>query len=90
MPLSNAAQFDTWATLMQSMVNVMQQNNSTTKDYYVMPDLSKSFGVFDGERGAQEAKLWLIHVESTARLHKWPSTFLLETTTGQLRGAAKS
>ncbi|KAK9728552.1 hypothetical protein QE152_g17919 [Popillia japonica] len=70
----------------------MEANDSkgtrNVKSYNVMPDFSKTISVFNGE-DLSKAKPWLNEIETTARLHDWPSAFMLETAKNHLTSAAR-
>lgn len=78
--------------LLQQNISVLQQSAAAAAQpsYHVMPDLSKTIGEFNGRDGPIEARQWLDHVETSARLHQWPEAFLYETASSHLRDAARS
>lgn len=80
--------------LLEVMTGILQQNagilamltqqksergQDTTRNFNVMPDLSKSIDVFNAENGPKQAKDWLKQLETTATLHDWPDSFTYET-----------
>lgn len=85
-------------TMLNTMNMLMQQNatmlqmitsqNDTSKNFSIMPDLSKSINDFNGENGVLKAKHWIEQIENTAMLHSWPESFTFETARIHLKGAA--
>ncbi|KAM7283241.1 uncharacterized protein ISCGN_000370 [Ixodes scapularis] len=54
-----------------------------------MPNLGKNISKFDGSEDAASAREWVENLRRTATLHKWPSSFLLESAKSHITGAAK-
>lgn len=84
--------------LQQQQSNTSQNNQSVSgasvndenlRNFHIMPDFSKTIADFSGEKGPQDAKMWLSQIKTTAQLHSWPDTFLFETARSHLCGAAK-
>ncbi|CAN7996098.1 unnamed protein product [Ixodes hexagonus] len=55
----------------------------------VVPDLSRNILKVDGGEDAASARDWVGNLRRTATLHKWPTSFLLETAKAHIMGAAK-
>ncbi|KAK9739173.1 Zinc knuckle [Popillia japonica] len=81
--LNSVLQQNQWLLMLQLL-----NNQSNVKSYNVMPDFSKTISVFNGE-DLSKAKAWLNEIETTARLHDWPSAFMLETAKNHLTSAAR-
>ncbi|KAH7985965.1 hypothetical protein HPB49_026183 [Dermacentor silvarum] len=47
--------------------------------FQVMPDLSNNITSFNGCEDAPSAKDWIENIRTTATLHSWPESFMLET-----------
>ncbi|XP_023313143.1 uncharacterized protein LOC111693176 [Anoplophora glabripennis] len=73
----------------QQPVASATDEENTTKNFNIMPDLSKTIDIFDGENGPVSANKWLKQIESAAVLHSWPAPFAFEAAKNSLKGAAK-
>ncbi|KAK9739910.1 Retroviral aspartyl protease [Popillia japonica] len=104
-PLNNDTTDQNMTQLFQAMTVSLQQNtmllnmlmnerredkrdSELKENYNIMPDFSKSVQTFTGEN-FNDGKLWLDSIESTARLHRWPEPFILETAKNHLIGPAR-
>ncbi|KAH7944762.1 hypothetical protein HPB49_000292 [Dermacentor silvarum] len=57
--------------------------------FQVMPDLSNNITSFNGCEDAPSAKDWIENIRTTATLHSWPESFMLETAKSRLTGPAR-
>jgi len=65
------------------------KNENTIPSFNVMPDLSKSIDLYNGEQGPRSASIWLRQIQTTATLHQWPDVITFQTARTHLDGAAK-
>lgn len=63
--------------------NIAQQSS-----LHVVTDYSKTIDKFSGEKGPVAAKQWLDHLETSAKIHRWPDEYTFEVASSNLCGAA--
>lgn len=76
------------STMLKLLLNEKSKNENNSQTYSIIPDFSKSISVFNGEN-LTSSKVWLEAIESSAALHNWPESFMLETARTHLMGAAQ-
>lgn len=58
------------------------------EQYCIMPDLTKGISNFSGTSTGTTAVEWIQSLESVARLHRWPESFIIESARTHMTSAA--
>lgn len=76
------------STLTNNSQPVNDNFDSSSTSFHVMPDLSKVITIFNGESDSLGPDNWIGNIETSARLNRWPNSYVLETARAHLRGPA--
>jgi len=58
-------------------------------DFWVLPDLDKSVGTFDGRESTHASADWLSSVEGIVDLNCWPFAYRVQFVRANVQGAAR-